>query len=59
MNAYKNKTYPLRIDNELMDKIRKICEIEDRPINRQIERIIRVYVQEYEDTHGEIEIKKD
>lgn len=55
MGEYKNKTYPLRIDNELMDKIRIIAKIEDRKINQQIERMLRKEVNDYEATHGEIE----
>ena len=54
MGNYKNKAYPLRIDNELMDKTKKIAELEDRPVNKQIERIIRIFVEEYEKEHGEI-----
>lgn len=59
MSVYKNKAYPLRIDNELMDKVRMIAADEDRPINKQIERILREYVKTYESEHGEIQIEKD
>ena len=56
MGQYKNKTYPLRIDNELMEKIRTIAEKEDRPISKQIERMLRNAVNEYESEHGTIDI---
>lgn len=56
MGQYKNKTYPLRLDNELMEKIRIIANKEDRPISKQIERVIREYVKIYEQEHGEIQI---
>ena len=56
MGQYKNKTYPLRLDNELMEKIRIIANKEDRPISKQIERIIREYVKIYEQENGEIQI---
>lgn len=56
MGNYKNKAYPLRIDNDLMQKMKKIAEKEDRPLNRQIERIVKEFVKKYEDQHGEIEI---
>lgn len=56
MGQYKNKTYPLRLDNELMEKIRIIANQEDRPISKQIERVMREYVKQYEQEHGTIEI---
>ncbi len=56
MGKYKNKAYPLRLDNELMEKVRKIAEIEDRKISNQLERIIRQYVENYESQHGNINI---
>lgn len=59
MGTYKNKAYPLRIDNELMEKIRIISEQEDRPISRQLERIIRDYIEDYESEHGEILLQTD
>ena len=54
MGEYKNKTYPLRLDNNLMDKLRKLAEQEDRPLSKQIERIVREYIQAYGQEHGEI-----
>lgn len=57
MGTYKNKTYNLRIDNELMGKVRKIAESEDRPISKQLERIIKEYVENYEKKNGLINIE--
>ncbi len=54
MGKYKNKAYSLRIDNELMDKVKIIAEDEDRPVSKQLERIIRQYIDQYEKAHGEI-----
>ncbi len=56
MSQYKNKTYPLRIDNELMEKIRTIANTEDRTINKQIERMLKESVEQYENKHGNIKI---
>lgn len=56
MGNYKNKTYPLRIDNELMDKIRTIANAEDRPISKQIERMLKIAVEQYENEHGNLKI---
>lgn len=56
MGEYKNKTYPLRLDNNLMNKLRKLAEQEDRPLSKQIERIVREYIQAYEQEHGEINL---
>ena len=55
MGKYKNKAYSLRIDNELMEKVKIIAENEDRPISKQLERIIRQSVEQYEEEHGKIE----
>ncbi len=45
---YKNKAYPLRVDEELMNKITEIAEKENRTRNKQIEYILLNYVKEYE-----------
>lgn len=54
MGVHTNKAYSLRLDNELMDKIKKIAEKEDRPLSKQFERIIRQFVDEYEQKNGSI-----
>lgn len=54
MGKNKVKAYPLRLDEELMDKVRKIAEIEDRKISDQLTRIIREYVNNYESKNGSI-----
>lgn len=54
MGTYKNKAYPLRLDSELMEKVRAIAEQEDRPLSKQFERIIREYISDYEQQHGTI-----
>lgn len=59
MGEYKNKTYPLRIENELMDKIRIIAKTEDRKINQQIERMLRKAVNDYEAVNGEVKIETE
>lgn len=56
MGNYKNKTYPLRLPNELRIKIEIIAEKEDRPISKQYERIIKKYVESYEKEYGVITI---
>ncbi|MDE7283771.1 MAG: ribbon-helix-helix protein, CopG family [Lachnospiraceae bacterium] len=54
MGKYKNKSYSLRIDDELMKKVKIIAEAEDRPVSKQLERIIRQYIEQYEQEHGRI-----
>ena len=56
MGTYKNKAYTLRLDNELMEKVRKIAEIEDRKISDQLTRIVREYVNNYEKQKGAISV---
>lgn len=59
MGTYKNKTYPLRIDNVLQAKVKQIADKEDRPLSKQYERIIRQYVEEYESKNGNIIIQNN
>lgn len=54
MGKYKNKAYSLRIDEELMKKVKMIAEKEDRPVSKQLERIIRQYVEQYEKENGRV-----
>ncbi len=56
MGQYKNKAYSLRLDKDIMDKIRAIAEKEDRPLSKQFERIIKEYLDKYEKEHGNITI---
>lgn len=55
MGKYKNKSYSLRIENELMNKVKALADIEDRPTNKQIERILREYIKKYEEENGIIQ----
>ena len=59
MGDYKNKTYPLRIDNDLRIKVEYIAKIEDRKVSQQYERIIRNYVTEYEAVNGDLVVNSD
>lgn len=43
-------------DRTAVLKIKKIAEIEERPIGRQVTIVLREYVAAYEREHGEIEI---
>ncbi len=54
MGTHRSKAYPLRLDDELMGKVKRIAEEEDRPISKQLERIIRQYVDQYEREHGKL-----
>ena len=47
--------YPLRIDEELMEDIRKIAELNSRSVNKEIEYIIKKRIEEYK----KLEILKD
>ena len=55
MGTYRNKAYPLRLDDELMGKVKRIADEEDRPSSKQLERIIRQYVDQYEREHGKLD----
>lgn len=59
MGQNKTKSYPMRIDDALMHKVKTIASTEDRPISKQLERIIRAYIDQYEQEHGEIPVDSD
>lgn len=46
--------FTLRIDSELLKKIRFIADYNARSANREIESLIREHVREFESKHGKI-----
>lgn len=46
--------YPLRLDETLQKKVKKLAKENDRTFRAQIENILKNYVAEYEQEHGEI-----
>lgn len=54
MGKNKVKAYSLRLEEELMAKVRTIAEKEDRKISDQLTRIIREYINNYESKNGNI-----
>lgn len=48
--------YPLRLDETLQKKVKKIAKDNDRTFRAQIENILKNYVADYERAHGEIVI---
>lgn len=56
MGKNKNKAYSLRLDEDIMNKIRAIAEKEDRPLSKQFERITKEYIENYEKRNGNINI---
>lgn len=54
MGKNKVKSYPLRLNEEIMGKIRYIAEAEDRKISNQLEKVIKEYIDKYEAEHGTI-----
>jgi len=46
--------YPLRLDETLQLKVKKLAKENDRTFRAQIENILKNYVAEYEREHGEI-----
>lgn len=44
----------VRMEQEIIDKINKIAEEENRSTNQQITYIIKKYIENYEKEHGKI-----
>lgn len=51
--------YPLRLDETLQKKVKKIARDNDRTFRAQIENILKNFVAEYERVHGEIILDAD
>lgn len=58
MGKYKNKAYSLRIDADVMDKMKIIADNNSRSKNKEIEYALKKYVDVYEAQHGEIKIEE-
>lgn len=59
MDAHKNKIYPLRINNKLMEKIKIIADKDGKSVNKIISFILEEYILKYEYKNGAIEINQD
>lgn len=55
-SKYKNKTYNLRLDNDMMSKVRYIADKDERPLSTQFKIIIREYLERYEKENGKIPV---
>jgi len=51
--------FTLRIDNELIKKIRYIAESNGRSANKEIEQLIKKAVADYEKEHGVINLEEN
>lgn len=49
--------YTLRIDQTLLDKLGYIAEYEGRTKNRELEQIIKKRIRDFEQEHGEIDLR--
>lgn len=57
--ASKEKMTGVRLSDEQNYKIRYIAEKNHRKLNDEFRLIVDRHIQQYETTHGEIQIKKD
>ena len=48
------KDFSLRIEENTLKKLHYIADSEDRSVNKELLRLIRRHIAEYEKTHGEI-----
>lgn len=51
------KSLSIRIEENMLKKIRVVADYEGRSINRQVSILIRDSIEKYEKQHGQIEIK--
>ena len=52
------KTLSVRLDEELLQKLRIVAAYEERSLNGQVLMIIKQRIAQYEAKHGEIELGK-
>ncbi len=52
------KSLSIRIDEEMLDKLHVVADYEARSANGQIIVLIRECIEQYEEKHGEIKLKR-
>ncbi|EIL9238516.1 hypothetical protein LMK19_001873 [Listeria monocytogenes] len=50
-------SYPLRLDEDIMEKLKVIADLNSRSLNKQLEFIIKNYLVQYEQTNGEVVLR--
>jgi len=50
----KTRDFSLRIEDEVLKKLHFIADYEDRSVNRELLRLIRKHIEEFEAEHGRI-----
>lgn len=53
------KDFSLRIENEQLDKLHYIAAYNDRSVNRELLRLVRLHIECFENEHGPIMIEKN
>lgn len=53
----KRAQMPLRMDEDIKLKLQYIADQNFRPVNKEVERLIIQYINDYEAEHGEINIE--
>ena len=50
------KSFSIRIDNEMLNKLHVVADYEGRSANSQVLILIRDCIQQYEEKHGAIQL---
>ncbi|MGB8451485.1 MAG: hypothetical protein WCD89_04060 [Anaerocolumna sp.] len=59
MGKHLQKLYSFRADDDLMLKVNYIADINTRTRNKEIEHVLKTYVNEYESEHGQLIVGED
>lgn len=51
-----SSSYPLRIDDDLKEKMKYVADYNGRSLNKEIEQVMKKAVESFELTHGEIKL---
>lgn len=57
--AIQENPYPLRINKDLMTKVKYIAKDNGRSVNKEIEMVLKRYVADFEQQNGTITINED
>lgn len=49
------KDFSFRIDDDLLRKLHYVAKYNDRSVNRELTRLVRLHIAKFEQEHGEIQ----
>lgn len=57
--AIQQNPYPLRVDKEVMDKMKIIAREHGRSVNKEVETLMKEAIKQYESENGTISVENE